>query len=69
VVVMGRASDGVIESIEVPGHSVLGIQWHPEWMKSSDPAFEWIVTEACRQLGEQEHAGSDERSRPRPRNS
>ena len=62
VVVTGRASDGVVESIEVPGHSVLGIQWHPEWMKSSDPAFEWIVTEACRQLGGQEQV--DQSSRP-----
>ncbi len=46
LVVTGRAADGVAESIEVPGRPVLGVQWHPEWMKSADPALSWVVNEA-----------------------
>ncbi len=52
VVVTGRASDGVAEAIEVPGRPVLGVQWHPEWMKSADPALSWVVDEAARLLDE-----------------
>ncbi|MFC3448545.1 gamma-glutamyl-gamma-aminobutyrate hydrolase family protein [Amycolatopsis speibonae] len=47
LVVTGRASDGVIESVELPGAPVLGVQWHPEWMKSEDPAMAWIVQAAA----------------------
>lgn len=61
-VVTGRTDDGIVESIEVPGQPVLGIQWHPEWMKSSDPAFEWIVTEANRYLAGRRHVRPGERS-------
>ena len=50
VVVTGRTADGVVEAIEVPGHPVLGVQWHPEWMKSVDPTLVWVVREAARLL-------------------
>lgn len=43
LVVTGRTSDGVVESVEIPGADVLGVQWHPEWMESSDGALEWLV--------------------------
>jgi putative glutamine amidotransferase len=50
LVVTGRTSDGVIESVELPGAAVLGVQWHPEWMKSADPTMTWIVRAAAEQL-------------------
>lgn len=43
LVVTGRTADGVVEAVELPGSAVLGVQWHPEWMKSSDPTLTWIV--------------------------
>lgn len=46
LVVTGRATDGVPESIELPGTGVLGVQWHPEWMETDDGALSWIVREA-----------------------
>jgi len=34
-----RAEDGVIEGIEAPDHPFLvGVQWHPEFLYTSDPA-------------------------------
>lgn len=50
VVVTGRTGDGVVEAIEVPGRPVLGVQWHPEWMKSADPTLSWVVDAAVRRL-------------------
>ncbi|ADG79483.1 Gamma-glutamyl-gamma-aminobutyrate hydrolase OS=Tsukamurella paurometabola (strain ATCC 8368 / DSM / CCUG 35730 / CIP 100753 / JCM 10117 / KCTC 9821 / NBRC 16120 / NCIMB 702349 / NCTC 13040) OX=521096 GN=Tpau_2885 PE=4 SV=1 [Tsukamurella paurometabola] len=41
-----RTPDGVIEAVEVPGAPILGVQWHPEWMESDDPAMSWIVDES-----------------------
>lgn len=39
LVVSGQALDGVVESIEAPGHPfALGVQWHPEAMLQTDPA-------------------------------
>jgi len=33
LVAVAHSSDGLIESIEMPGHPFfLGVQWHPEWM-------------------------------------
>ncbi len=52
LVVTGRTSDGVIESVELPGAPVLGVQWHPEWMKSADPAMTWIVQAAVTLLAD-----------------
>ncbi|KFU80256.1 putative glutamine amidotransferase [Amycolatopsis lurida] len=48
LVVTGRTSDGVVEAVELPGAPVLGVQWHPEWMKSEDPAMTWIVQAAAK---------------------
>lgn len=56
LIVTGRAADGVIESIEVPGQPVLGVQWHPEWMVAADPALHWIVDEARRRLSDRSEA-------------
>ncbi len=47
LVASGFASDGVVEAIESPGRPVLGVQWHPEWQVTPDPAFAWIVTAAA----------------------
>lgn len=43
VVPTGRTSDGSIESIELTGFPVLGVQWHPEWHLELDPVFRWLV--------------------------
>ena len=38
VAVSARASDGVVEAIELDGHPfALGVQWHPEALASRDP--------------------------------
>ncbi|MER6849854.1 gamma-glutamyl-gamma-aminobutyrate hydrolase family protein [Streptomyces flaveolus] len=59
LLVTGRTSDGVIETVELPGAPVLGVQWHPEWMKSADPTMTWIVQAAAELLaarhGEEKH--------------
>lgn len=46
LIVTGRTSDGVVEAVEAPGAPILGVQWHPEWMDSDDPAMGWIVDES-----------------------
>lgn len=50
LVVTGRADDGVVEALELPGHRwCLGIQWHPELMPD-DPLEAGVFTaflEAC----------------------
>jgi putative glutamine amidotransferase len=56
VVVTGRAKDEVVESIEVPGSPVLGVQWHPECF-GGDPAFDWIVRSSTLYAGLREDAG------------
>ncbi|MFX0578440.1 gamma-glutamyl-gamma-aminobutyrate hydrolase family protein [Nocardia nepalensis] len=38
----GWAPDGVVEAIELAGHDVVGVQWHPEWRRK-DPIFSWLV--------------------------
>jgi putative glutamine amidotransferase len=43
VVVTGRTSDGVVESIELRDHPCIGVQWHPEWAERPDPIFDWVV--------------------------
>lgn len=47
VVVTGRADDGVVEAIEIPGWRVLGVQWHPELTPGIDPALRWLVDESA----------------------
>lgn len=55
LVVTGRTSDGVVEAVELPGSPVLGVQWHPEWMVSVDPALTWLVQAASTHLAERSH--------------
>ncbi|WP_062998470.1 gamma-glutamyl-gamma-aminobutyrate hydrolase family protein [Nocardia mikamii] len=50
LVVTGRTVDGVVESIELPGAPVLGVQWHPEWMERDDRALSWVVGAAAERL-------------------
>jgi putative glutamine amidotransferase len=49
LVVAARSADGVIEAVEGPG--ILGIQWHPERLRASDPAhdepFRWLINAAA----------------------
>lgn len=45
--VTARAEDGVIESVEMPGKAILGVQWHPE-VFGNDPVFGWLVEAASR---------------------
>ncbi|OXR41083.1 gamma-glutamyl-gamma-aminobutyrate hydrolase family protein [Nocardia cerradoensis] len=49
LVVSGRAPDGVVEAIELPGRPVLGLQWHPEAIVDLDPCFPWLVEQALPQ--------------------
>ncbi|WP_108846197.1 gamma-glutamyl-gamma-aminobutyrate hydrolase family protein [Dietzia lutea] len=46
LVVSGRTADGVAETIEIPDHPVLGVQWHPEWQTDPDPSIDWLVAAA-----------------------
>lgn len=50
LVVTGRTADNVVESIELPGRDVIGVQWHPEWALSIDPIFDWLVRRASKRL-------------------
>lgn len=50
--VTAAAADGVVEALEVPGASMLAVQWHPEDTAETNPAdhalFVWVV-DAARQ--------------------
>ncbi|MFD6063690.1 gamma-glutamyl-gamma-aminobutyrate hydrolase family protein [Rhodococcus wratislaviensis] len=43
LVITGRAEDGVVESIELPGRPLLGVQWHPEASPEMEPCFPWLI--------------------------
>jgi putative glutamine amidotransferase len=60
LVVTGRATDGVVEAMELPGAPVLGVQWHPEWMQSADPTMTWVVEESAKRLRAQTHVGEEQ---------
>jgi putative glutamine amidotransferase len=60
LVVTGRTADGVAEVVELPGAPVLGVQWHPEWMRRSDPTLRWVVDEAARRLRAAQAVAADE---------
>jgi putative glutamine amidotransferase len=56
--VEATAPDGVIEAISLPGHFVLGVQWHPEWAHEKSPqstaifrAFGRAVTQQTDEFG------------------
>jgi putative glutamine amidotransferase len=40
--VMGATADGVVEAVRLADSPVVGVQWHPEWMASPDPIFDWL---------------------------
>lgn len=43
----GHSPDGTVEAVEMPGAAVLGVQWHPEWMRAHPEAgFSWLVAQA-----------------------
>jgi putative glutamine amidotransferase len=46
LVATGHAEDGVVETIELPGHPVLAVQWHPEMLAQPNPAISWLVATA-----------------------
>jgi putative glutamine amidotransferase len=48
MVATGWATDGTIEAAEMPDHTVLAVQWHPELVSQPDPGFVWIVNEASK---------------------
>lgn len=50
LVVTATTPDGVVEAVELPGHPVVGVQWHPEWMPDLDPVFTWLVEAASAYL-------------------
>ena len=49
IVVTGRADDGVIEAIEMPGRDVIAVQWHPEMRRHVEPVFDWLIKRASAQ--------------------
>ncbi len=46
LVITARASDGVVEGLELPGARLLGVQWHPEQLDAPQPVFRWLVDAA-----------------------
>ena len=52
LVASGRAPDGVIESLEIPGKPVFAVQWHPEMLTALDPSLTWLVERAAQHAEE-----------------
>jgi putative glutamine amidotransferase len=46
LIAAAHAPDGLVEAIEHAGEPLLGVQWHPEYHPSPDPAFAWLVEAA-----------------------
>ena len=48
--VVARAADGTVEAVEMPGHDVVAVQWHPEMLDPAhadiDPLVQWLVHRA-----------------------
>ncbi len=44
--VSARSNDGVVEGLEMPGHDLLGVQWHPEMTLEPEPVFDWLISRA-----------------------
>jgi putative glutamine amidotransferase len=49
--VTGRAADGVVEAIELPGSWVLAVQWHPEDTAPDDPVQQRLFDALVRRAG------------------
>ncbi len=45
LLVTGRSPDGTVEALELPGHPVLAVQWHPEAV-AGDAGPAWLVQAA-----------------------
>ena len=51
LLVVGRADDGTVEAVELPGSDVLAVQWHPEMSYHMGPEHHApfrVFLEACR---------------------
>ena len=45
--VVARSKDGIVEAMESTEYkSIVGVQWHPEYMETGLPLFQWLVAEA-----------------------
>ncbi len=44
--IAGRADDGTIEALELVGHDVLAVQWHPEMLDGLEPVWAWLIDRA-----------------------
>jgi len=49
--VVGRASDGIVEALELDGAFVLAVQWHPEDTAADDPAQQRLFDALVRRAG------------------
>ncbi len=48
--VTARSTDGTVEGLELAGHDVIAVQWHPEMMSVADPIFSWLVKQALHKV-------------------
>lgn len=48
----GTAADGIVESFEIEGHPVVGVQWHPECF-GGDPIFQWLIEQSKARMNTQ----------------
>ena len=55
LIVSARDGDGVVEGLELPGHDVLAVQWHPEMLQEPEPVFDWLIRQARKRLPAQDH--------------
>jgi putative glutamine amidotransferase len=49
--VVGRASDGIVEAVELDGAFMLAVQWHPEDTAAADPAQQRLFDALVRRAG------------------
>lgn len=59
LVAVASSPDGTVEALELPGRSMLAVQWHPESLPG-DPGPAWLVATAAARLARAEPG------RPRP---
>ncbi len=44
--ITGRADDGTVEALEMVGHDVVAVQWHPEMLDGIEPVWNWLIDRA-----------------------
>jgi putative glutamine amidotransferase len=49
--VVGRASDGIVEALELDGQFLLAVQWHPEDTADEDAAQQRLFDGLVRRAG------------------